>query len=134
MAIFNSTLFNKAIFNTKFIPANTGGVAKWRKQPKQYLTAYSGFKVSSNIIIPTGIKIESKILTDIHSTVVSNISINHNIYISSKILTESSKKVVSSISKDMTVHVKAKLINMELKLNRMLKNNAVMNNLLLLDI
>jgi len=134
MTIFNSTLFNKAIFNTKFIP--TGGVSKrrFKKLPKQLMEGSAVLKVSSGLIIPVYLKAEGKILTGFNHSIESRISYPDSMSISSKILREVYKPIHSVVSTVGDITVKGKLNNVELKLNKFFKSHTVVNQLLLLDI
>lgn len=134
MVVFNSTLFNKAIFNTKFIAS--GGVSKrrFKKLPKQLMEGSAVLKVSSGLIIPVYLKAESKILTGFNSKVESKISYPDSIVTSSKILREVYKPIHSVVSTVGDIVVKGKLNNVELKLNKFFKSHTVVNQLLLLDI
>mgnify|MGYP003630306616 FL=1 len=134
MVVFNSTLFNKAIFNTKFIAS--GGVSKrrFKKLPKQLMEGSAVLKVSSGLIIPVYLKAEGKILTGFNSKVESKISYPDSIVTSSKILREVYKPIHSVVSTVGDIVVKGKLNNVELKLNKFFKSHTVVNQLLLLDI
>ena len=134
MVVFNSNLFNKAIFNTKFIAS--GGVSKRKfiKLPKQLMEGSAILKVSSGLIIPVYLKAESKILTGFNSKVESKISYPDSIVTSSKILREVYKPIHSVVSTVGDIVVKGKLNNVELKLNKFFKSHTVVNQLLLLDI
>tara|TARA_R110000803_G_scaffold7849_1_gene25216 strand:- start:337 stop:741 length:405 start_codon:yes stop_codon:yes gene_type:complete len=134
MVVFNSTLFNKAIFNTKFIAS--GGVSKrrFKKLPKQLMEGSAVLKVSSGLIIPVYLKAEGKILTGFNSKVESKISYPDSIVTSSKILREVYKPIHSVVSSVGDITVKGKLNNVELKLNKFFKSHTVVNQLLLLDI
>ena len=135
MAVFNSTLFNKAIFNTKFIPAG-GGVSKRRfiKLPKQKMFAHTELSVSSNTSVHSTISFESKITSEIHSSVDSKISFGDSVNISSKLLHELYKPINSAImSKDVGITVKGNINVMELNSNKMVKYNTIHNILTLLD-
>ena len=134
MVVFNSTLFNKAIFNTKFIAS--GGVSKrrFKKLPKQLMEGSAVLKVSSGLIIPVYLKAEGKILTGFNSKVESKISYPDSIVTSSKILREVYKPIHSVVSTVGDITVKGKLNNVELKLNKFFKSHTVVNQLLLLDI
>tara|TARA_B110000285_G_scaffold206879_1_gene245798 strand:+ start:1371 stop:1775 length:405 start_codon:yes stop_codon:yes gene_type:complete len=134
MVVFNSTLFNKAIFNTKFIAS--GGVPnrKFRKLPKELLWSHALLKVKSKIIMPVSIRTEGKILTEFNSKVGSKISYTDNVITSSKILSELYKPVTSIVYTDMEVDVNSTLDNMELKLNKIYKYNTIKSVLSLLDI
>ena len=134
MTIFNSTLFNKAIFNTKFIP--TGGVSKrrFKKLPKQLMETSASLRVSSGLVIPVYLAVESKMLTEFYSNVESKISYPDSIPTSSKILADVYKPVSSVVTTDGEIGVVAKFDNIELKLNKMYKGDTVRNILSLLDI
>ena len=134
MVVFNSNLFNKAIFNTKFIAS--GGVSKrrFKKLPKQLMEGSAVLKVSSGLIIPVYLKAEGKILTGFNSKVESKISYPDSMTISSKILREVYKPIHSVVSTVGDITVKGKLNNVELKLNKFFKSHTVVNQLLLLDI
>ena len=134
MTIFNSTLFNKEIFNTKFIP--TGGVSKrrFKKLPKQLMESSAILKVSSGLIIPVYLTVEGKTLTGFNSSIESKISYPDSMTISSKILREVYKPIHSAVSTVGDIVVKGKLNNVELKLNKFFKSHTVVNQLLLLDI
>ena len=134
MTIFNSTLFNKAIFNTKFIP--TGGVSKrrFKKLPKQLMEASASLRISSGLIVPVYLKAESKILTVTNHSIESKISYPDSMSISSKVLCEVYKPIHSVVSTVGDIVVKGKLNNVELKLNKFFKSHTVVNQLLLLDI
>ena len=134
MVVFNSTLFNKAIFNTKFIAS--GGVSKrrFKKLPKQLMEGSAVLKVSSGLIIPVYLKAEGKILTGFNSKVESKISYHDSLGASSKILREVYKPIQSVVSTVGDIVVKGKLNNVELKLNKFFKSHTVVNQLLLLDI
>tara|TARA_R110000803_G_scaffold76587_1_gene141286 strand:- start:3 stop:407 length:405 start_codon:yes stop_codon:yes gene_type:complete len=134
MVVFNSNLFNKAIFNTKFIAS--GGVSKRKfiKLPKQLMEGSAILKVSSGLIIPVYLKAESKILTGFNSKVESKISYPDSIITSSKILREVYKPIHSAVSTIGNIAVKGKLDNVELKLNKFFKSHTIVNQLLLLDI
>ena len=136
MAIFNSNLFNKAIFNTKFIASRGNGVSKrrFKKLPKELMESHASFKVSSGLIIPVYVKAESKILTGFQSKIESRISYPDSISTSSKILREVVQSVKSSVVTDGEIMIKGKLNNVELKLNKFFKSHRVVNQLLLLDI
>jgi hypothetical protein len=134
MAVFNSTLFNKAIFNTKFIASGGVSKRKFRKQPKELLWSHAILKVESRIDIPVSIKTEGKILTGFNSKVGSKISYTDNVITSSKILREIYKPVNSVVYTDMEVDVNSTLDNMELKLNKIYKYNTIKSVLSLLDI
>lgn len=134
MVVFNSTLFNKAIFNTKFIAS--GGVSKriFKKLPKKLMEGSAILKVSSGLIIPVYLKAEGKILSGFNSKVESKISYPDSMNISSKILYEVYKPIYSIVSTVGDIVVKGKLNSAELKVNKIIKSHTVFKQLLFLDI
>jgi hypothetical protein len=133
MPVFNSTLFNKAIFNTKFIASGGVSKRKFRKLPKQLMFSQTTLKASSNIVIPVSLKFESKVSGDITSNVKSSVSFNDSITILSKLSHEFNKPINSSISKGIDITVKGNINVMELNSNKMVKYNTIQNILSLID-
>jgi|LWDU01.1.fsa_nt_gi hypothetical protein len=132
-SIFNATLFNKAIFNTRFIAATGYTKRKFKRLPKQLLSAQTTLKVSSKLMKPVSLKFESKILTELQSTIESKILTNRDIDTISKIMSEVYKPIGSLISKDVDITVKGNINVMELNSNKMIKYNTIQNILSLID-
>lgn len=130
VAIFNSTLFNKAIFNTRVMGS---GVSKFKKQKKQKILAQGIIRIQGGIAIPVLVKAESKISTTQSNEIKGKILTYGSSNVESKILIPSDIPVKSSISTDYSIPVKGKLNNMELTMNKIAKANKIQNILTIMD-
>ena len=131
LGVFNSSLFNKPIFNTKFI--DPPGFTHIGREPKKKLLANAFIKISSSLTIHTVIYSESSISTNIQSQVISKISFNSFKEATSKILHEIYQPVNSIISKNESIPIKGRLNSVELSMNRVAKYNKIQGILALLD-
>ena len=130
-AVFNSTLFNKAIFNTKFI--DPPGFTHIGREPKKKLLANTFIKISSTLTIPVVIFSESKVSTNVQSYAKSKISLESFKDIKSKILREIYQPVGSSLSTDESITIKGMLNVVELSTNRSAKYNKIQGIISLMD-
>lgn len=134
ISLFNYTIFNRPIFNTRLEATGPSQRRRFKKLPKQLMEASAILKLSSGLVIPVYLKADGKILSGFNSKVESKISYPDSMIASSKIFREVYKPIYSAVSTEGDLSLKGKLINVELVLNKFFKSHKVINQLLLLDI